>query len=407
MYFPQDEYEQRWTRLHEEMERRGFDVAVIWQRTGGSYDRAGNVWYLANYAAQNNGQEQTSPALGVGQAFAALLMRRGAEPEIHILAPESGVEDVDRDYVAVDHIEGHSGSIATGLAGRLKELGIDGKVAYVGDDFLPLEIWRQLSEATPGIDWIPQDDLLYRLQHHKSPRELDLFREASDISSRALTAFMEGLIRGDRQCDAAARAAAIIVEAGGGFQRLGCHTGPRGDSRLFDYPLYGYSKTSAQPGELVRAWVVPVIEGYWLDPGRTSVYEAKPTGPQRRLIEGTVEVNEHIIESLRPGRTPRQVGRLAVQAARDRGLDVTETGAPVFGHGMSTFWLGPVIPGENVDHLEEDGFYNIDEPFYNGQLFTAEAFFEEPGVGLAGIEDIVIIWDDGVERLTSTPKTFW
>lgn len=407
MYFPKEEYEQRWARLEEEMARRGFDVAVIWQRSGGTYDRAGNVWYLSNYAAANIGQEQTTPTLGVGQAFAAFLMRRGAEPEIHILAPESGVEDIDMDYVAVDHIEGHPGSIATGLADRLKQLGVEGKVAYVGDDFLPLEIWRQLSAATPDIDWIPQDDLLYRMQHVKSPRELDLFREAGEISSRALTAFMEGLIRGERQCDAAARAAAIIVQAGGGFQRLGCHTGPRGDARLFDYPLYGYSKAAAQPGDMVRAWVVPVIEGYWLDPGRTSVYGARPNDAQRRLIERTVEVNERIIAALEPGTTPRQVGRLAVQAARDLGLDVMESGAPVFGHGMSTFWLGPVIPGEQTDHLESDGFYNIDEPFYNGQLFTAEAFFEEEGVGLAGIEDIVIIWDDGVERLTDTPATFW
>ena len=46
--------------------------------------------------------------------------------------------------------------------------------------------------------------LLYGLQHKKSPRELDLYREAGEITSRALTAFMEGLIRGDRQCDAAA-----------------------------------------------------------------------------------------------------------------------------------------------------------------------------------------------------------
>lgn len=112
MYFPKEEYEQRWSRLHAEMEQRGFDVAVVWQRSGGTYDRAGNVWYLSNYAAQNIGQEQTTPTLGVGQAFAALLVRRGAEPEIHILAPESGVEDIDREYVAVEHIEGHPGSIA-------------------------------------------------------------------------------------------------------------------------------------------------------------------------------------------------------------------------------------------------------------------------------------------------------
>ena len=410
MYFPREEYEQRWSRVHEEMDSRGFDVAVIWQRSGGTYDRVGNVWYLTNYAALNIGQEPSTQTHGVGQAFAALLMRRGAEPELHLLAPESGVEDVDRDYLAIDHISSSPGSIAFGLAKRLKELGVEGKVAYVGDDFLPLEIWRQLAAETPQVEWVPQDDLLYRIQHFKSERELDLFREAGEISSRALTAFMEGLIRGDRQCDAAARAASVIVGAGGGFQRLGCHTGPRGDLRLFDYPLYGYSKSAAKPGDMVRAWVVPVIEGYWLDPGRTSVFNADPNAAQRRLIEGTVEINERIIGMLRPGATPREVGRLADQAAREMGLgDVAGEGdGRVYGHGMSTFWAGPVIPGENVsENIEKDTFFNIDEPFYDGQLFTAEAFFAEPGVGVAGIEDIVIIWEDGAERVTTTPLTFW
>jgi Xaa-Pro dipeptidase len=407
MYFPREEYEQRWAHLHDEMAARQFDTAVVWQRSGGSYDRAGNVWYLSNYAAQNNGQEPTTPFFGVGQAYAALLVRRGYEPELHLLQQQSGIEGIDRRYVAVEHIQGHPGSIGTGVAERLRELGVEGRVAYVGDDFLPLEIWRDLERSTPTIEWIAQDDLLYSIQHVKSPRELDLFREAGEISSAALTAFMEGLIRGEPQCEAASRAAAIITAAGGGFQRLGCNTGPTGDTCFFDYPLYGYSKEAAKPGEMVHAWVIPVIEGYWLDPGRTSVCGARPTHAQRRLVEGTVDVCEEVIRSYRPGVTPREVGVLADNMARRLGLTIPEAGGHLYGHGMSTFWSGPVVPGEQVGHVEDDPFWNIDEPFYNGQLFTAEAFFEEPGVGLAGIEEIVIIWEDGVERLTNSPKTFW
>jgi Xaa-Pro dipeptidase len=407
VYFPRDEYEQRWSRLHAEMAKRDFDTVVVWQRTGGSYDRAGNVWYLSNYAAQNIGQEPTTPFFGVGQALAALLVRQGQEPELHVLGAETGIEGIDRRYVAVDHVEAHPGSLATGLATRIRKLGIEGRVAYVGDDFLPVEMWRQLVAGTPMIEWVPQDDLLYPLQHVKSPRELDLFREAGEISSRALTAFMEGLIRGERQCDAAAQAASIITAAGGGFQRLGCHTGPRGDTSLFDYPLYGYSKESANPGEMVHAWIIPVIEGYWLDPGRTSVYGATPTSDQKHLIESTVEVCERVADALKPGATPREVGVIADRTAEKLGLEVGTDVTVLYGHGMSTFWSGPVIPGANTARVEADSFWNIDEPFYDGQLFTVEAFFSEPGVGLAGIEDILIIWDDGIEWLTDTPKTFW
>ena len=87
----------------------------------------------------------------------------------------------------------------------------------------------------------------------------------------------------------------------------------------------------------------------------------------------------------------------------DARTDVTT----LYGHGMSTFWSGPVIPGAHTTEVESDDFWNIDEPFYNGQVFTVEAFFSEPGVGLAGIEDILIIWEDGIEWITDSPKTFW
>ena len=102
MYFPREEYETRWSRLYDEMRRRGYETAVIWQRTGGGYDKAGNVLYLANYASQNNGQEPA--ASGVGCAFAALIVRAGEEPELHILQPDfSTVEEVESRYVAVGH----------------------------------------------------------------------------------------------------------------------------------------------------------------------------------------------------------------------------------------------------------------------------------------------------------------
>jgi Xaa-Pro dipeptidase len=218
---------------------------------------------------------------------------------------------------------------------------------------------------------------------------------------------MEGLIRGDRQCDAAAAAAAIIVGAGGGFNRLGCHTGPLGDFTAWDYPLYGYSKAAASPGDMVRAWVIPVIEGYWLDPGRTSVCGLDPTPDQRRLIEDAAGVTEDIIDALRPGRTPRELGLVGDRSVEQRGYRLEEQGGGVYGHGMSTFWAGPLIPSDRNAPAEPHPFWNVDEPFYSGQLYTAEAFLYEEGVGNAGFEEILIIWDDRVERVTTTPMLFW
>ena len=183
MYFPKDEYEARWATVYAELKRRGYDTAVLWQRTGGGYDRAGNVWYLSNYASHNIGQEQSE--FGIGQAFAALLMHDGNEPELHVLrADYSEFESIERRHIAVERIVSHPDDLAAGLAAHLAGMGVEGRVAYVGDDFLPAQMYRPLLAGSPGIEWVPEEDLLYRLQSHASPREQELYREAGDISSK-------------------------------------------------------------------------------------------------------------------------------------------------------------------------------------------------------------------------------
>lgn len=66
MYFPRDEYEQRWQRVHAGMKNCGYETFVVWQRSGGSYDRAGHVYWLTNYAALPSGQEPTNKIFPAG-----------------------------------------------------------------------------------------------------------------------------------------------------------------------------------------------------------------------------------------------------------------------------------------------------------------------------------------------------
>ena len=41
---------------------RGYDVAVVWSRSGGTYDRCGDVLYLSNYVSTESGQNQLTAA---------------------------------------------------------------------------------------------------------------------------------------------------------------------------------------------------------------------------------------------------------------------------------------------------------------------------------------------------------
>ena len=55
-YFPQEEYEDRWARLHSEMKARNTEVAVIFARGGGTYERFQDVYYLSNFYSLQSGQ---------------------------------------------------------------------------------------------------------------------------------------------------------------------------------------------------------------------------------------------------------------------------------------------------------------------------------------------------------------
>lgn len=408
MPFPLDEYHRRWAALDAELERLGYDTAVIWGRSGGTYDRAGSITYLTNFASHSSGQEWSSGDSAVGRSFAALLFRRGQEPELHIAEP---VITAEPRYVATASIAEHMEDIGAGLAERLRELGIEGNVAYSGDDFLPAQIYRPLLAATPQIEWVAEDFLLDEIQSHKSELELDLYREAGKVASGALTVFMEALIRGERQCDAAAQAADIVIRQGGGFQRLGCHTGPRSELAMWDNPFYGYSQERAAQGEMVRAWVYgPIRHGYWIDPGRCSTC-GQPSPEARDLIELGVALTEQLIGEIKAGITPRSVGIIGDRWIRQHGLTEDMGGAiwDLYGHGLSTFWLGPLIPAHGAESVVNGrGFQAVDTPFHAGQVFTVETFLRKPDVGTSTFEEVLIVGEDGVERLTAdTPMLFW
>ena len=93
--------------------------------------------------------------------------------------------------------------------------GISGKVAFVGTDFFPCKYMDMFREMTPKIECVPEDDLVKSVQHVKSARELDVFREAGDIVTKGFNLMMEGLVSGKTEAESAADGAREIIKRGG------------------------------------------------------------------------------------------------------------------------------------------------------------------------------------------------
>jgi len=392
-YFSLNEYQERWRRVHDEMKRRGYEVAVVWSRSGGGYDRCADVLYLANFYSQASGQGLDTAVFNA-RAFSAVILQQGQTPELQADEPWPR-----KDLVSTDRIEWHYDPIK-GVADSLKRRGVRGKVALVGTEILPLKYWLQLQSYTPEISWEPQDDLVLAVRRIKGARELDCLREAGEIMTRALTRLISDLVAGKAEAEAAGSAAEIIVRAGGAVHMIPCS---HGDTIQYwcRNQLMGYSLDAPRNGDLVRGWIYgPIKEGYWLDPGRTAVAGGHPSKEQKELVEANARIIDTLIDAIRPGASVLEVARLGDGLMIESGGEKDQAAEkwPHYGHSLGIFFETPYF-GTRMCSAEDK--------FVAGMACGVEAFLSRSGVGSSGFEQNFIIGEDSNEIITKTPMIWW
>jgi Xaa-Pro aminopeptidase len=391
--FPLEEYEARWQRVHDAMTEKGYETAVVWGKTSGVYERAGDMLYLTNFFSTHSGQEPDTE-LWNGRAYSAAILQPGEVPELVTDEAEARF-----DIIATDRFHGLYDPIK-GVADALKARGVEGKVALVGADFLPMKYWLQLEQQTPGIDWMPEDDLVREVRLIKSPRELDLFREAGELVTRAHTALMEALIAGRTEGEAAAAGGAILLAGGGAWHRIAISHGATSEFLESD-PLTGFSTKAPAPGDIVHGFIYgPILKGYWLDPGRTAVCGGTPNSDQKKLTECLVGVMQRLMAEIRPGVKVKDVGLLGDKLSQESGYfnEVLKTNWPYYGHSNGCMWERPYI---------EPRLCSDDELFEENMVASVEGFYTHEGVGTAAFETNYIITADGLEEITPVPHLFW
>lgn len=406
--FARDEYEARWARVQAAMAAAGYENLVVWQRSAGTYDKVGDVYWLTNFQTYGTGQDPPTDATGAPWTFSAVLIRKGQEPELHIGVTE---DDIDRPSLAFGKLVMHEPNMMIRFAEYLRDAGIEGRVAVVGDDVLPGMSDRVLRRHTPQIEWVAEYQLLEGPQLVKSPRELEIYREAGALVSSALDAAMKAMTAGERSCEAAARAASILIGGGGGFHRISINHGPMMQNGL-SKAYYGYDTRAPNPGDLVTVWIYgPILAGYWLDPGRTAVCGARPTPAQKALVDDCASYVEKMVKAIAPGTSPRDIGIRWAEIERegsyfDGAKPDSGNEGHGFGHGLATSFPGYVLPIGDAE-IGPFGYRRLQETLKPGMVLAAEAFLSRPGVGTAGVENNFIVTETGAELLDKSPMIYW
>jgi Xaa-Pro aminopeptidase len=266
--------------------------------------------------------------------------------------------------------------LATRLAG--KTIGIEAHVLTVASH-------ETLKEG--GVETVLRQGLVERLRAVKEPAEIETMREAAAISDRVFGALAEERFTGRTERELTWRVRELFHE--------------HGSSELSFNTIVAAAENGASPHADVRDVAIPAntlvtvdagcrVDGYASDCTRTFATGDLPD-ELARAYDVCLEAQLAGLEAFGPGVSARD----ADAAARDV---ISAAGwGEQFGHGLGhgiglEVHEAPAARAESTDTLE------------TGNVLSCEPGIYLPGLGGVRIEDMVLVTDDGRERLTHVGK---
>jgi Xaa-Pro aminopeptidase len=255
-------------------------------------------------------------------------------------------------------------------------------------DAMPAAHVFGLRDALPEVAQTLAGPVVRELRMRKDAAEVAQLRAAGAAIDRVHARMGEFLKPGRTEAQVGADVAAAIVAEGhtaAAFVVVG--SGPNGAS-----PHHDLSDRVIEAGDVVVVDIGgPLPSGYHSDCTRTYAVGAEPPADVREAYAALQDAQERAVAAVRPGVTAEQVDAAAREPLAAAGLG--ERFIHRTGHGIGLdVHEEPYVVGGNALPLE-----------------PGMAFSVEPGVYLDGawgarIEDIVVVTDDGAERLNTRPR---
>ncbi|NGO71650.1 M24 family metallopeptidase [Streptomyces boncukensis] len=319
------------------------------------------------------------------ERLTCLVVPAGADPFLVVPALEepaaraSAAGGLDLEITGWDETDDPYALVAGRLPART------GRVAV--DNHMWAEKLLAFRTALPGVEQVLASDVLRELRMRKSPAEVEALRRAGAAIDRVHRRMGEWLRPGRTEREVGRDIADAIVEAG---------------HATVDFVIVGSGPNSASPHHELSERVVragdPVVvdiggttpDGYCSDSTRTySVGE--PPGEFRELYAVLERAQAAQTDAVRPGVTASRldaVGRDAIAGAGYGAHFIHRTG---HGIGLSSHEEPYIVAGSEL-------------PLEPGMAFSIEPGIYLPDRFGARIEDIVVVTDQGGERLNLTAR---
>ncbi len=381
-HIARDEFLGRLERARRRTAERGLGGLLVIGRS--FYDRTGDLAYLTNHFPPFPATVFSETQKGLGHGL--LVLPASGAPVLVIDG-----RACRRDMVVVEEIRADT-DLARGVVGALRERGLaSGRIGLVGEDIIPLAMYRAIAGALPALVIEPADEIVRRERAIKSPAEQALLRRAAGISDLGLRAALGRIREGVPETAVCAAGIAAAMEAGADFVRyLRVHSGP--------YSAFGSRWPQAmdrvmERGDLVALDIIGAAQGYQFDVLRTTSVGG-PDTEHLRLLDSVARAAEAATAAARLGAECGDLVRLANGLLEQDGYGNYVRGFMGHGIGLETV-EEPYLTPEVTTRLEP------------GMVICVEPGAFIPGWGGASIEQEVIITEGAPEVITPTPARLW
>lgn len=255
------------------------------------------------------------------------------------------------------------------------------------DESMTVKEFHTYKQNMPNTAFKPIDQLVESLRLQKSEDEVEIIRKSASITDAAFEHILTFIKPGMVEKEVALELEMFMKKQGASALSFDIIVASGWRSSL---PHGRASDKIIESGDFVTMDFGCVYEGYCSDMTRTVVV-GKASDKQKKVYETVLKAQEAALKAIKPGIR----GKDADKIARDI---ITEEGfGEYFGHGLGH--------GVGLEVHEAPRLAPIGEKILEKNMVVTD----EPGIyipefGGVRIEDLIVVTEDGCERLSTSPK---
>lgn len=278
------------------------------------------------------------------------------------------------------------------IASAVKELGRGGTL---GLDMAPPALYEALKKELDGWTIVDGDECMKAAPAIKTEEEIQLMRVSSRCVDVGMTAAINAIKPGVRECEILGAATRAFCELG--MEVAQCQSIVASGAENLD-PLARFATDKiVHWGELVFMDIGGCFGGMFAEATRTVVC-GRPNAEQKRIYRTVAAAMDTILKTLKPGVKSGELVDAVRVLYEAEGL-AEYTHLTLLGHSIGVRTSEP-------PNLGDPRLTGAEFEFQAGMVFSFEPTLVVPGVpggGTVRIENEILVTEDGCEQLTLVP----